>query len=242
MPSDPALPSRPRVRVAVVDSGIHPEHPHVGGVAGGIAIFKDGESADYLDRIGHGTAVAAAIREKAPDADLFAVKVFDRTLASSVGVLVRGIGWAARHECRVINLSLGTTRMEHEGPLRAAVDDTMARGLFLVAASDDGGQRWLPGCLEGVIGVRVDWDCPRDRFRVERQPAGGIVCYASGFPREIPGVPPSRNLMGISFAVANVSGFLARTLGNHPEATPATLAEVLAADAAALPFALSKSG
>ena len=239
MPSDPAIRSEPRVRVAVVDSGIHPEHPHVRGVAGGVGIFRSHESDDYLDRIGHGTAVAAAIREKAPEAELLAVKVFDRTLASSVDMLVRGIGWAVRHDCRVVNLSLGTTRKEHEAPLQAAVDETNAHGAFLVAAGDDGGQRWLPGCLHGVIRVRVDWDCPRDRFRVERRQDGDIVCYASGFPREIPGVPPSRNLMGISFAVANVSGFLARALEKHPGASRMNLGEVLAAETAALPEALS---
>jgi hypothetical protein len=33
---------------------------------------------------------------------------------------------------------------------------------------------------------------------------------ASGYPRPIPGVPPERNLSGISFAVANVTDWLAR--------------------------------
>ena len=32
--------------------------------------------------------------------------------------------------------------------------------------------------------------------------------HASGYPRPIPGVPPERNLKGISFAVANVTGLL----------------------------------
>ena len=34
--------------------------------------------------------------------------------------------------------------------------------------------------------------------------------FASGYPRPLPGVPPARNLNGISFAVANMSGFVAR--------------------------------
>jgi len=33
---------------------------------------------------------------------------------------------------------------------------------------------------------------------------------ASGYARPIPGVPPERNLNGISFAVANMTGFVAR--------------------------------
>jgi len=39
---------------------------------------------------------------------------------------------------------------------------------------------------------------------------GTTVYRASGWPRPIPGVPPLRNLNGISFAVANVTGILAR--------------------------------
>jgi hypothetical protein len=35
---------------------------------------------------------------------------------------------------------------------------------------------------------------------------------ASGFPRPIPGVPPERNLKGLSFAVANATGLLAVAL------------------------------
>ncbi|MCU1273988.1 MAG: hypothetical protein JWO48_1419, partial [Bryobacterales bacterium] len=38
------------------------------------------------------------------------------------------------------------------------------------------------------------------------------VFHASGFPRSIPGVPPEENLSGISFAVANITGFVAQAL------------------------------
>ena len=77
------------VRVAIVDSGVHASHPHVGQVAGGIAIDSEGvQHADFVDRLGHGTAVTAAIREKAGEAELFAVKVFDRALSTSIASLV----------------------------------------------------------------------------------------------------------------------------------------------------------
>jgi hypothetical protein len=59
--------------------------------------------------------------------------------------------------------------------------------------------------LPGVIRVGLDASCPRNQFRVN-----GETFYASGFPRSIEGVPPERNLSGISFAVANMTGFVAR--------------------------------
>src|SRR3954471_20420363 len=84
------------VVVAVIDSGVHATHPHVGGVSGGIAIREDGTVVDeYTDRLGHGTAVIAAIREKAPDAEIIAIKVFWRALSTNVASLVRAIDEAA---------------------------------------------------------------------------------------------------------------------------------------------------
>jgi len=203
------------VRVAIIDSGVHAAHPHVGGIAGGIAIDDAGrESGDFVDRLGHGTAVTAAIREKAPDADLFAVRVFDRTLTTRVATLVHAIDWAARARMHVANLSLGTANAAHEAILADAVARAAHAGVIIVSARDDQGVRWLPGSLPGVIPVQLDWTCPRDEFR----PAdvdGTTVFRASGYPRPIPGVPPDRNLHGISFAVANMTGFVARARAAH---------------------------
>jgi subtilisin family serine protease len=205
----------PSVRVAVVDSGVHAAHPHIGGIAGGVAIDENGvEHQDYVDRLGHGTAVAAAIREKAPGADIYAVRVFDRVLSTRIGTLVHAIDWAARNGMHLANLSLGTSNPQHEPALRDAVSRASAAGLLIVAARDDEGVRWLPGSLPGVIPVQLDWTCPRDTVR--RVEIDGVTVFrASGYPRPIPGVPVERNLNGISFAVANVTGFLARARAEH---------------------------
>lgn len=198
------------MRVAIIDSGVHASHPHVGGVAGGVGIDdRGGEHGDYVDRLGHGTAVAAAIREKAPDAELFAVRVFDRTLSTSIQALVSAIDWAARSGMNIANLSLGTANMQHEPALRDAVERAAASGVVVVAARDDEGVRWLPGSLPGVLPVQLDWTCPRDQYRAIDL-GGSIVFRASGYPRDIPGVPRERNLQGVSFAVANMTGFATR--------------------------------
>ena len=204
-----------RIRVAVIDSGVHAAHPHVRGVAGGVAIDENGrEHDDYVDRLGHGTAVAGAIREKAPDADLYAVRIFDRTLSTSIHALVHAIDWAARSGMHVANLSLGTSRAEHEAALRAVVDRAAAAGVMIVAARDDQGVRWFPGSLPNVIPVQLDWECPRDKYLFAHVD-GATVFRASGYPRPIPGVPPDRNLNGLSFAVANMCGFVARERTRH---------------------------
>lgn len=201
------------VRVAVVDSGIAEGHPHVGAVAGGVRIGRNGEEDDdWRDRIGHGTAVAAAVREKAPDVELFAVRVFESELATTADALALGIRRAADAGARLINLSLGTTNAAHRELLGRAVRYAAEREALVVSALELDGVEWLPGALDGVMGVRLDWGMVRGEVRVHQAAGGRVVVAASGFPRPIPGVDPERNLKGISFAVANVTGVIARVM------------------------------
>ena len=215
------------VRVAIVDSGVHASHPHVGRIAGGIAIDAEGvQHADIVDRLGHGTAVTAAIREKAVDADLFAVKVFDRALSTSIATLIDGIDWAAQQGMHLVNLSLGTPRLEHEAALGGAVARAVGANMLVIAARQDAGQSWLPGSLPGVLPVEVDWTLPRDRYR-SALVDGVTVFYTSGFARDIPGVPPERNLHGISLAVANMTGLVARAIEGATDRSLAGVANLL---------------
>ena len=208
---------RPRtahgIRIIVVDSGVHPLHPHVGGVADGVSVDAEGTlSDDFIDRLGHGTAVTAAIREKAPEAEILVAKVFDRRLETTAAALVSAIRWAVECQAHLINLSLGTQTASHAEALGQAVREARASGAWVVAAGEHDGVRWLPGTLRGVVSVGLDWSLPREQCVVQIDPDGEVRVTASGFPRPIPGVPPERNLKGLSFAVANATGLLALTL------------------------------
>ena len=187
------------MRIAIVDSGIHPNHPHVGAVAGAVAITmvsgRPAVGGDAIDRLGHGTAVAGAIREKAPHAHLFAVKVFDSKLSANISVILRALLWCRENAMDIVNLSLGTANEAH----RERFIEVLGNDLLVVSAA-----HFLPGSLPEVIGVAPDPDCPRDRFRYH----DGIF-YSSPYPRPIPGVPIEANLQGVSFAVANMTGLIA---------------------------------
>ena len=209
------------VRVAVIDSGVHASHPHVGGVSGGAGIDARGVTHDdYVDRLGHGTAVTAAIREKAPDADIFAIKVFDRELAATGAALVAACEYALTLPAQIVNLSLGTRNPDHEPALADTVKRLRARGVIVIAAGEQAGVRWLPGAIDGVWSVTLDWSVPRETCWLDRLDQNGAVFRASGFPRPIPGVPPEKNLKGLSFAVANVTGVVAKLIADDRGGDP----------------------
>ncbi len=182
-----------RVRIAVIDSGVNPAHPHIAGVAGGWP------ENNFLDRLGHGTAVMAAILEKAPDAEYFAVRIFDRELRTNMDTLLAAIEWSINQHMDIVNLSLGTSNPAHAEKFTPYI----AQAIFVSPAGA------YPGDLPGVIRVAQDATCPRHQYRRE-----GEVFYASGYAREMPGVPPERNLNGVSFATANMTGFVAQAFGS----------------------------
>ncbi len=225
------------VRVAVVDSGVHATHPHVQGISGGVGIDASGRfTPDFVDRLGHGTAVAAVIREKVPTAQLLAVKVFDSELSTTGTALITAIDWALRQQSQVVSLSLGTTNAEHEKRLAGAIERARAAQVLIVAAAPTSNERWLPGALPGVVSVSVDWTLPRDVCGVELTNTGEIRLRASGFPRPIPGVDRERNLKGISFAVANATGLLTRVVASSD---PRTSRDYLSSNLAGLLEAVS---
>ena len=220
------------VRVAVVDTGVNSSHPHIGRIAGGLSVVPGAaDGGDCLDRIGHGTAVTAAIQERAPGADVVVVKVFDRTLSASIDTLIAGIDAGWRQGVDLINLSLGTANEAHADALRAAADRAAAAGALIVSAGLHEEARYLPGALDGVVAVELDWACPRLAVQVGVDSEGRPVCRASGYPRPAPGIPPERNLKGLSFAVANVTGVLARVLTGGCRPTVDTALAILRAEA-----------
>jgi hypothetical protein len=168
----------------VIDSGIDPANPYVGPIAGGVHFA----GLDWIDRIGHGTVVAATIRAAAPHAELYAVRIFDRELTTQAELLLSALEWCAAQKMDIANLSLGTANRSHELALREAVERAQAAGVTIVAA-----RQYLPGSLPGVIGVD--------------EVADAVA---------VPGMPYGRGLRGVSFAVARMSGAIAARRSSHP--------------------------
>ncbi|WP_147372546.1 S8 family serine peptidase [Calidithermus terrae] len=153
------------VVVAVVDTGVLPEHPDLAPSLLPGYDFAD-DDPDPADTAGHGTHVAGLIaaqgkvRGAAPGAKVVPVRVIAED-STSAFTLAQGLLWAAGldperpnpNRPQLINLSLGTEA--YSEVLAQAVQAVRAEGIALVAAAGNSGRRFLsyPAALPGVIAV-----------------------------------------------------------------------------------------
>lgn len=174
-PAFPA-PFNPRIRVAVIDSGIDATHPDL------VPRIESGKSfvggSWKKDTHGHGTFVAGIIAAEANNAegiagiglgtDLLIAKVVRDDGSISLDAEARAIRWAVQQEAKVINLSFGGVR-DPANPKRDtfsrleadAIDYAVQHGVVVVAAVGNGDQApampWryasYPAALPHVIGV-----------------------------------------------------------------------------------------
>ncbi|MGE6631907.1 S8 family serine peptidase [Bacillus sp. NPDC077027] len=147
------------VKVAVLDTGIYPHEDLK--ITGGKSFVS--YTSSYSDDVGHGTHVAGIIGALnndygtigvASDVKLYAVKVLNKKGKGDLVDLLRGIDWSITNKMDIINISLG---FEENIPiLRAAVDEAYKKGLLIVAASGNEGNKTpviYPAAYSSVIGV-----------------------------------------------------------------------------------------
>src|SRR5262245_45580288 len=143
------------ISVAVIDSGVDPQHEALKGRVLGAKDFSGG---DGIDRFGHGTHVAAIIagapggsadtrdyRGVAYGANIVSLRVLDANGAGLASDVIEAIDWAIEnrkaYNIRVINLSLGAPIVQpyRDDPLCEAVERAVASGIVVVAAAGNHG-------------------------------------------------------------------------------------------------------
>jgi hypothetical protein len=214
------------VKIAVIDSGVNAAHPHITARIQPVFLNPANEERSVEDNAGHGTAVTAAIQEKAPDAEYFVIKLFSRSLRTSSERLIEAIQWSIENRMNLVNLSLGTSNSSVRRQLQELAALAQKSDVLLISARSPGLEPTFPGAFPEVMGVDVDWELPRQRYRLGPDSTASHF-IASGFPRPLPGMPPQKNIHGISFAVANMTGFAARACESAEERTFTSVCEAL---------------
>jgi subtilisin family serine protease len=249
------------VRVAVLDSGIDASHPDLAGQVVAEANFSD--AASTTDKLGHGTHVASIIAGTgaraqgrrhgiAFDADLLNGKVLDDFGFGLESEVLEGMEWAATHQAKVVNMSLGSfDASDGSDPLSLAVDRLTARHgtLFVVAAGNAGPDATTigsPGAASSALTVGAVDGRDNLAFFSSRGPRAGD--YALKPDLTAPGVdivaaraagtslgdPVDRwytRLSGTSMATPHAAGSAALLAQVHPGWTPAQIKAALMATA-----------
>lgn len=145
------------ITVAVVDSGIDPNHPDLAGqLIQGHNFFDD--STDTTDLCGHGTHVAGIVAAAADNAEgvaglaynaaLMPVKVINDTCTGSYSRLMQGIVYAVEHGARIIVITSGGS-FDHTG-VHDAIKMAREQGVLVVVAAGNRNSAvpFYPGSFE----------------------------------------------------------------------------------------------
>lgn len=224
------------VRVAVVDSGIEPDHPAVGGrLRGAVSVAMDpagtGEAAvteddPPQDLCGHGTACAGIIHSLAPDADLYSIRVLGRDLKGKGTQFAAGLRWAIEHQMHVINLSLSTSRAQYFGLFHDLADKAYFQNIILVSAANNFPIPSYPSLYSSVISVAAHDE--KDPFTYYYNPAPPVEFGAPGIDLRVAWREKSNvTSTGNSFAAPHIAGIVTLIRALHPDLTPFQMKTVL---------------
>ncbi|MFC8903274.1 S8 family serine peptidase, partial [Micromonospora sp. NPDC057140] len=233
------------VTVAVLDTGVDPEHPDLAGRLAESRNFS--EAPEPGDTIGHGTHVASTIagsgaasggkyRGVAPDATLVSGKVCEDNGCSDSAILA-GMQWAAVDKrATVVNMSLSGWDTPEVDPLEEAVQTLTAQTgtLFVLAAGNAGMDASVgsPASADAALAVgAVDRDDelagfssrgPRtgdDALKPDITAPGVDIVAARAAGTELGGPVGDRYVTasGTSMATPHVAGSVALLAQRHPD-------------------------
>jgi subtilisin family serine protease len=220
------------VRVCILDSGVDPSHPSVGGLDGAVTISVDAndeivaEDDTEGDVSGHGTACAGIVRRLAPEASISSVRVLGASFTGSGNVLLGGLRYAIEQDFDVINMSLSTTKKPFAGVLHELADRAYFKRTVLVASAHNMPVESYPWRFSSVISVGSHEE--PDPLAFFYNPSPPVEFFGRGVNVEVPWLGGrTLTVSGNSFATPHITSICALVLSKHPELTPFQLKSVL---------------
>ncbi len=222
------------VKVAVIDSGVEPDHPVVRGrlVESVTVEIVDDEPRvvpdEPVDMYGHGTACAGIIVGLAPDVEIYSVRVLGADLRGKGVAFLAGMEWAIEHGVQAMSLSLSSKSERLFGYFHETVDQAYFKRVALVCAVNNVPGLSFPSTFASVFSVAAHAIPDPEVFFYNPSPpvewgAWGVdvpIGWKDG---------GSTVATGNSFAAPHICGMVARILGKHPGLTPFEVKAVLAA-------------
>ncbi|WP_179884276.1 S8 family serine peptidase [Bacillus toyonensis] len=156
--------SRPITKIAILDSGIDPNHPDLKEKIMDPINFTSDDPEDYIDILGHGTSVAgiaAAVTNNQTGiasasyntAYIVPVKVFAGGPKSITTTILKGIMYAIEQKVDVMNMSFGSGAYSQN--TQEALEMAWDQGIISIAARGNDGSEQIdyPNCYNYVLSV-----------------------------------------------------------------------------------------
>ena len=153
------------VKVAIIDNGIN-ELLLAKGLEKCVAVDEKGicvADTKKIDRqqFQHGTNCAMIIEKYCPNCDLISIRILDESGKGGVASFQPALDWSYKNHIRLINLSLGTVDFRDCEKLRYVINEYVAKGMIIIAATANSGFVSYPASFTNVIGVATT-DSPLD--------------------------------------------------------------------------------
>ncbi|NUS90623.1 MAG: S8 family serine peptidase [Streptomyces sp.] len=229
------------VTVAVLDSGINPDHPALKGRVTKIGpdfYNSDGLKSGDPGYGEHGTAMVSDVLKVAPKAKIITARVindsdevkFER-LKDGITPLAKGIDFAVENNAEVISLSLGGGLFgDLDGTEVSAIARAVQKGVTVLASAGNSGDELndgnFPAGYAEVISVaatkpggqRADFSTVRTHNTIAAPGVDITSADKNGGYRQINGTSP---------AAALAAGVTALVLAKNPDLTPAQTRAIL---------------
>jgi subtilisin family serine protease len=214
------------IKVAVLDTGIDPDHRDL---APNVKAWADFTNSRYAieDMQGHGSHCAGIIAGVdngvgmigvAPEVEIYAAKVLGDSGTGGFDSIVRGLQWAISKGVDVISMSLGTASQPPE-MVHQVVKQAKDLGIIMVAATgnENGAVCW-PAMYDEIIAVSaVDQNLNRASFSnygIKNEISAPGVDIVSTYKNGT-----YARLSGTSMATPLVAGAIALIVARHKENT-----------------------
>ncbi|MDD4032120.1 MAG: S8 family serine peptidase [Bacteroidales bacterium] len=210
------------MKIAVVDSGIDVTHKRLTKCKIDGITLKHNENKyiatyDYNDTIGHGTGVAAIIHKSIPDAELYAIKIFDKSLYASEDMLIEALKYCLTLNIDIVNLSLGILTTNPSKELHDICKKLYQNNIIIVSSSNYTlKEKSFPAYFNEVFGVTGGHlKNAQDFGHIKNSP---IEFIAKGSLQRVAHCNGGFKITnGPSYACAYFTGIVANTLKANPQ-------------------------
>lgn len=151
------------IKVAIIDSGLYPHPALTGYCIGGIALKKNeaGEVVsfpDYMDTLGHGTAVADALIKNAGEGtEIYCIRICFDEMETDIACMIKALEIVGSYEPSfdMAVISSGITCPDQYDALREKIGELERKGILIFSAFDNEGAISWPAAFHNVVGTAV---------------------------------------------------------------------------------------